>query len=130
MHETLLEVKNLEISFETYVGEVQAVRGVNFDLRRGETLAIVGESGSGKSVSTQAILGLLHPKNTRIKQGEILYLGQDLLTVTDKDMQKIRGQEIAAIFPDPEGPMMAIYSPFFMEKFTSWSTGTWLPPCP
>lgn len=101
MHETLLEVKNLEISFETYAGEVQAVRGVNFDLRRGETLAIVGESGSGKSVSTQAILGLLHPKNTRIKQGEILYLGQDLLTVTDKDMQKIRGQEIAAIFQDP-----------------------------
>ena len=94
MHEKLLEVKNLEIGFRTYAGEVQAVRGVSFDLYKGETLAIVGESGSGKSVSTQAIMGLLDNKNTLIKDGEILYLGQDLLKLSDTEMQDIRGQEI------------------------------------
>ena len=101
MHEKLLEVKNLEIGFRTYAGEVQAVRGVSFDLYKGETLAIVGESGSGKSVSTQAIMGLLDNKNTLIKDGEILYLGQDLLKLSDTEMQDIRGQEIATIFQDP-----------------------------
>lgn len=101
MQEKLLEVKNLEISFRTYAGEVHAVRGVNFDLYKGETLAIVGESGSGKSVSTQAVLGLLGKKNTMIKNGEILYLGQNLLTLSDTEMQKIRGKEIATIFQDP-----------------------------
>ena len=101
MQETLLEVKNLEISFRTYAGEVQAVRGVNFELRKGETLAIVGESGSGKSVSTQAILGLLDKKNTMIKNGEIMYLGKNLLSFNDAAMQQIRGKEIATIFQDP-----------------------------
>ena len=99
--EKLLEVKDLEISFKTYAGEVHAVRGVNFDLYKGETLAIVGESGSGKSVSTQAIMGLLDPKNTMIKKGEILYLGQDLLELSDVAMQDVRGKEIATIFQDP-----------------------------
>lgn len=101
MRKKLLEVKNLEISFRTYAGEVRAVRGVNFDLYEGETLAIVGESGSGKSVSTQAILGLLNNKTTQFKNGEIIYQGQDLLKLSDKEMQKVRGQEIAAIFQDP-----------------------------
>lgn len=101
MRKQLLEVKNLEVSFQTYAGEVQAVRGVNFDLYKGETLAIVGESGSGKSVSTQAIMGLLNKKNTLIKNGEILYLGQDLLKFNEAEMQTIRGQEIATIFQDP-----------------------------
>lgn len=97
----LLEVKNLEISFRTYAGEVHAVRGVNFDLYEGETLAIVGESGSGKSVSTQAIMGLLGKKNTLIKSGEIRYQGRDLLKMSEAEMQEVRGKEIAAIFQDP-----------------------------
>lgn len=101
MQKKLLEVKNLEISFRTYAGEVHAVRGVSFDLYKGETLAIVGESGSGKSVSTQAILGLLAKNNTMIKNGEILYLGQDLLKLSDTAMQDVRGKEIATIFQDP-----------------------------
>lgn len=97
----LLEVKDLEVSFKTYAGEVQAVRGVNFELYEGETLAIVGESGSGKSVSTQAIMGLLDKKSVRIKAGEILYLGEDLLRLSENEMQKVRGEEIATIFQDP-----------------------------
>lgn len=101
MKKKLLEVKNLEISFRTYAGEVQAVRGVNFDVYEGETLAIVGESGSGKSVSTQAILGLLDKKNTLFKGGEILYQGENLLDMSEAQMQDIRGKEIATIFQDP-----------------------------
>lgn len=101
MQEKLLEVKDLEVGFRTYAGEVQAVRGVSFDLYKGETLAIVGESGSGKSVSTQAIMGLLDKKNTLIKNGEIRYLGQDLLKLSEAEMQDVRGQEIATIFQDP-----------------------------
>ncbi|SFQ38464.1 oligopeptide transport system ATP-binding protein [Desemzia incerta] len=101
MRKKILEVKNLEISFQTYAGEVHAVRGVNFDLYEGETLAIVGESGSGKSVSTQAVMGLLGKKNTLIKGGEILYYGQDLLKLSEDEMQGVRGKEIAAIFQDP-----------------------------
>ena len=97
----LLEVKDLQISFNTYGGEVQAVRGVSFDLNKGETLAIVGESGSGKSVTTSAIMGLLPKSNTQIKNGEILYKGKDILKFSEKEMQKIRGKEISMVFQDP-----------------------------
>ena len=97
----LLEVKDLRISFNTYGGEVQAVRGVSFDLNKGETLAIVGESGSGKSVSTSAIMGLLPKSNTVVKSGEILYKGKDILKLSEKEMEKIRGKEISMVFQDP-----------------------------
>lgn len=99
--ETILQVKNLAISFKTFEGKVKAVRGVNFDLKRGETLAIVGESGSGKSVSTKAINGLLPKKNTNIDHGEILFNGKDLLKFSESEMQKVRGKDIAMIFQDP-----------------------------
>ena len=99
--ETILEVKNLAISFQTFEGVVKAVRGVSFELNKGETLAIVGESGSGKSVSTKAINRLLPKKNTRIEKGEILFGGQNLLDVSEDEIQKIRGNEIAMIFQDP-----------------------------
>ncbi|MBT2694270.1 ABC transporter ATP-binding protein [Bacillus sp. ISL-55] len=99
--ENILEVKDLNISFHTFAGEVKAIRGVNFELKKGETLAIVGESGSGKSVTTKAIMRLLPPGNSEIKQGEILFEGKDLTQLTDKQMQKIRGQDISMIFQDP-----------------------------
>lgn len=98
---TVLEVKDLAISFQTFEGVVRAVRGVDFTLKKGETLAIVGESGSGKSVSTKAINRLLPEKNTLIERGEILFEGQDILKVSEKDMQGIRGNDIAMIFQDP-----------------------------
>jgi oligopeptide transport system ATP-binding protein len=97
----ILEVKDLHISFHTFSGEVQAIRGVNFDLLKGETLAIVGESGSGKSVTTKTIMRLLPESNSDIKHGEILFEGKDLTKLSDKAMQKIRGKDISMIFQDP-----------------------------
>lgn len=99
--EKILEVKNLHISFETFSGEVQAIRGVDFDLYKGETLAIVGESGSGKSVTTKAIMRLLPESNSKIKDGKILLENKDLTKLSDKAMQKIRGKDISMIFQDP-----------------------------
>lgn len=98
--EPILQVKDLTVSFKTYGGNVQAVRGVNFDLNRGETLAIVGESGSGKSVTTKAILGILS-KNAVIEKGQILYNGEDMAQYKEKDFYDIRGKEISLIFQDP-----------------------------
>lgn len=97
----IIEVKDLELSFHTFAGEVKAIRGVNFELKKGETLAIVGESGSGKSVTTKAIMRLLPESNAEYKQGEILFEGKDLTKVSEKNMQKIRGKEISMIFQDP-----------------------------
>lgn len=99
--EKILEVKDLHISFHTFGGEVQAIRGVNFDLFKGETLAIVGESGSGKSVTTKSIMRLLPESNSEIKNGEILFDGKDLAKLPNKAMQKIRGKDISMIFQDP-----------------------------
>jgi oligopeptide transport system ATP-binding protein len=101
MNDTILQVKDLKISFKTYAGEVQAVRGASFDLRRGETLAIVGESGSGKSVAARSIMKLNPPANTLIRGGEILFEGQDLLKLSERQMQKVRGPKISMVFQDP-----------------------------
>lgn len=99
--EKLLEVKNLEVSFQTYGGEVQAVRGVSFYLNKGETLAIVGESGSGKSVTSQTIMRLIPTPPGKIKNGQIIFDGEDLVKKTDKEMEQIRGKDIGMIFQDP-----------------------------
>jgi len=101
MYEKILDVKDLQVSFFTYAGEVQAVRGVTFDLKKGESLAIVGESGSGKSVTAQAVMRLIPEPPGKIKQGEVLFDGKDLTKVKNKDMQLIRGSEIGMIFQDP-----------------------------
>lgn len=98
--EKKLEVKNLRISFRTPGGKVQAVRNINFDLYKGETLAIVGESGSGKSVTNRAIIGI-SSGNAIIESGEIIYDGQDLLKISEEEFHKIRGDKIAMIFQDP-----------------------------
>ena len=95
-----LEVKNLTISFRTDNGKVQAVRGVSFDLYKGETLCIVGESGSGKSVTSKAIMGILSP-NAIIEGGTILYNGIDLTKASEAEFQRIRGKKIGMIFQDP-----------------------------
>ncbi|MDR4887013.1 ABC transporter ATP-binding protein [Fredinandcohnia sp. QZ13] len=99
--EKLLEVKDLEVSFQTYAGEVKAVRGVNFDLYKGETLAIVGESGSGKSVTSQTIMKLIPMPPGKITKGQILFDGEDLVPKTNNEMEKIRGKDIGMIFQDP-----------------------------
>lgn len=99
-NDVILQVNNLRISFRAYGGLVKAVRGVSFDLKRGETVAVVGESGSGKSVSIKAIMGIL-PQNAIIEEGEILYDGKDLIKVSEEDFHKIRGKRIGLIFQDP-----------------------------
>ena len=99
-NEKILEVKNLRVSFRTNTGTVKAVRGINFSLQRGKTLAIVGESGSGKSVTSKAILGIL-ANNKIIEDGQIIYDGKDLLKITEEDFTKIRGMKISMIFQDP-----------------------------
>lgn len=98
--EKKLEVKNLRISFRTDAGKVQAVRGIDFDLYKGETLAIVGESGSGKSVTNKAIIGI-SAVNAITESGEIIYDGMDLLQIGEEDFHKLRGDKIAMIFQDP-----------------------------
>src|SRR5690606_15600446 len=99
--EKVLEVRDLKVSFKTYNGEVQAVRGVNFDVNKGETLAIVGESGCGKSVTSQSIMRLIPEQPGWIKSGEVLFEGKDLTQVSEKEMEDIRGKEMAMIFQDP-----------------------------
>ena len=98
--EPILQVKDLTVSFNAYAGKVQAVRGVSFDLKPRETLAIVGESGSGKSVTIRAILGIL-PRNGRIEKGEILYQGEDMAKYREEDFYRIRGKKISLVFQDP-----------------------------
>ena len=101
MGKKLLEVKDLSVSFNTYAGEVQALRGISFFVERGETLAIVGESGSGKSVTVQTIMKLIQTPPGEIKSGEILFDGEDLVTISDEKMAKLRGGKIGMIFQDP-----------------------------
>ncbi len=101
MGENILSVNDLEISFQTYKGVLKAVRGVSFELKKGETLAIIGESGSGKSVTAKSIMKLLPKKTTIINRGSIYYKETDLLARTYKEMEKIRGREISMVFQDP-----------------------------
>ncbi|HIW89193.1 MAG TPA: ABC transporter ATP-binding protein, partial [Candidatus Ligilactobacillus excrementipullorum] len=100
MGERILDVNNLQIDFHTYAGEVKAIRDVSFHLDKGETLAIVGESGSGKSVTTKSLMGLL-ANNAKVVGGSIMYHGEDILKKSEKQMQDIRGKDIAMIFQDP-----------------------------
>lgn len=99
--EKLLEVQNLHVSFQTYAGEVHAVRGVNFEMYKGECIGIVGESGCGKSVTAQSIMQLLKVPPAAYKEGKILFNGEDLLSKSERYMQNIRGNDISMIFQDP-----------------------------
>ncbi len=109
MAERLLELKTLKTSFYTHLGEVQAVRGIDYHLDRGEALGIVGESGSGKSVSSMSIMGLLqHPG--KVKEGEIHFKGEELLKKSVREMMDIRGNEIAMIFQDPMTSLNPVYT--------------------
>jgi oligopeptide/dipeptide ABC transporter, ATP-binding protein, C-terminal domain len=98
---TLLEVKNLSVSFDVYAGEVQAIRDISFKVNKGEAVAIVGESGSGKSVTAQTIMRLNPSPPSRIKGGSVKFEGQELLTLSEREMQTIRGNKIGMIFQDP-----------------------------
>lgn len=98
--DNLVEVKNLEVSFFTYAGEVKAVRGINYELKPGQVMGIVGESGSGKSVSSYGLMGII-PSPGQVIGGEIIFNGRDVTKMPEKELLQIRGKEISMIFQDP-----------------------------
>src|SRR5215218_4041132 len=98
--ETLLDVRGPKTSFYLSTGTVRAVTGINFSVRRGEILGLVGESGCGKSVSSLSIMGLVAPPG-KVDEGQVMFDGQDLLTLDDEKMRKIRGNRISMIFQQP-----------------------------
>ncbi len=108
MSEPILSVRDLQVSFPSEAGRVDAVDGVSFDLMPGRTLGIVGESGSGKSVTSLAIMGLL-PENARIK-GSAKLSGRELLSLDDKQMSRVRGDEMSMIFQDPLSSLTPVFT--------------------
>jgi peptide/nickel transport system ATP-binding protein len=105
----LVEVRDLSIDFHTRDGTVSAVRNVSWHIDRGETLAILGESGSGKSVSASALLGLIDIPPGRIKSGEVLYRGENLLTATPERQREVNGSKIAMVFQDTLAALNPVY---------------------
>ncbi|MGW5332916.1 ABC transporter ATP-binding protein [Streptomyces bauhiniae] len=106
--ESFLSVRDLKVRFSTEDGIVKAVDGLSFDVERGKTLGIVGESGSGKSVTNLTILGLHNPRTSTV-DGEIVLDGKDLVTATEKELERLRGNKMAMIFQDP----LTALSPFY-----------------
>ena len=109
MSEKMLEVKGMRTSFFTHVGEVKAIRGVDFYLDKGEAVGIVGESGSGKSVTSLSVMRLLQFPG-KLTGGEVFFDGEDLAKKTDKEMQAIRGNEISMIFQDPMTSLNPVFT--------------------
>ena len=109
MSEKMLEVKGMRTSFFTHVGEVKAIRGVDFYLDKGEAVGIVGESGSGKSVTSLSVMRLLQFPG-KLTGGEVIFDGEDLTKKTDKEMQAIRGNEISMIFQDPMTSLNPVFT--------------------
>jgi peptide/nickel transport system ATP-binding protein len=108
MAETLLEVRDLKVSFRTEDGVVRAVDGVSFTVSEGETLGIVGESGSGKSVTMMSVMRLIIDPNATF-EGEVIYKGRDLMTLSKGELRQVRGSEIAMIFQDPMTSLNPVY---------------------
>jgi len=109
MSETLLKIQDLRTYFFTEAGIVKAVDGVSFDIKKGETLGLVGESGSGKTVASLSVLRIV-PKPGKTIEGTIEFKGENLLKNTEKEMQSIRGKEIAIIFQDPSSSLNPVYT--------------------
>lgn len=106
----ILEVKNLQVQFKTSMGIVQPVSGVDFQVDEGETLGIVGESGCGKSVTSLAVMGLLPSPTGYIAEGEILLEGKKISHLNDREMRKIRGNDIAMIFQEPMTSLNPVFT--------------------
>ncbi|WP_027625829.1 ABC transporter ATP-binding protein [Clostridium lundense] len=106
----LLEVRNLKTQFKTKEGAVNAVNGVNFNVDKGEVVAVVGESGSGKSVTSLSIMGLIESGASESVEGEIIFKGENLLKKSKKEMQNIRGNEISMIFQEPMTSLNPVFT--------------------
>ena len=110
LSERLLEVRNLKTYFRTEEGLVPAVDGVSFHINRGETLGVVGESGCGKSVTSLSIMRLIPQPPGEIASGEIIFEGEDLLKKSEREMRRIRGNDIAMIFQEPMTSLNPVYT--------------------
>jgi len=108
--DALIEVRNLRTHFHTDEGVAKAVDGVNWSIPRGRTLGLVGESGCGKSVSALSILRLIQSPPGRIESGEILYRGEDILTMNESELREIRGNEISMIFQEPMSSLNPVFT--------------------
>ncbi|CAI9084643.1 ABC transporter ATP-binding protein [Candidatus Methylacidiphilum fumarolicum] len=106
----LLQVEDLHVHFLTQSGEIPALRGVSFSIEKAESVAIVGESGSGKSVTALSLTKLLESPPAVYKKGKILYEGVDLLALSQKELRKYRGGEIAYVFQEPSTSLNPVYS--------------------
>ncbi|HET7325391.1 MAG TPA: ABC transporter ATP-binding protein, partial [Halococcus sp.] len=108
--ETLLSVENLKTHFHTDGGTVKAVDGVSFDVARGETLCIVGESGSGKTVTGESITKIVQMPPGEITAGTVTFDGMDLTAMTDKQLERVRGNRISHIFQNPQAGLNPVYT--------------------
>jgi peptide/nickel transport system ATP-binding protein len=108
--ETILEARNVAVTFKVEGGEVKAVKNMSFALRRGETIAIVGESGSGKSVTARAVMRLLSKRATIAKDASIILNGQDVLKLSENEMRKLRGDQVSMIFQEPMTSLNPVYT--------------------
>lgn len=97
-HKDLLTIRDVAVTFKTVTGTVEAVKGVSYEVAKGETLAIVGESGSGKSVTARAIMGMLAENATLANCSQIRFEDRDLTVMSELELQKIRGNRISMIF--------------------------------
>ena len=110
MSEQLVEVKDLKVTYYQNGVETPVVRNVSFEIKKNETLGLVGESGSGKSVTSKAIMRLIAEPPGKIANGEILFEGKNLLKMKEKQMQKVRGKDIAMIFQEPMTSLNPLYT--------------------
>lgn len=108
--EALLEIKNLKTYFYSSKREIKAVDGLDLTIHRGETLALVGESGSGKSITSLSIMGLIPTPPGKIVSGQVVFEGRDLIRLSEKDMQKIRGNRLAMIFQEPMTSLNPVFT--------------------
>ncbi len=110
MSAPLLEVSDLQVEFRTSYGRIKAVNGLSYSVERGQTLAILGESGSGKSVSARAVMGIIESPPGYVTGGQVVFEGEDLLKLPDKQMRRIRGQEICTVFQDALSALNPVFT--------------------
>src|ERR1700712_1927129 len=108
--DTLIQIRNLSVEFQTDDGTVKAVKNISFDIPRGKTVGLVGESGSGKSVTSLACMRLIPDPPGRVTAGQILFNGQDLLQISEAKMREIRGNNISMIFQEPMTSLNPVFT--------------------